>query len=116
MSLNSLNILEEKTIQWSKDRGIIQNGNVKVQMLKLVGEIGELADHIAKGTDIKDDVGDCLVLLTNIANMSGTNLTECWKVAYNDIKDRKGFLTKDGAFIKEKDKQYQIILERENND
>ena len=110
MSINSLNHLEELTVQWSKDRGIIQNGKVETQALKLISEMGELSDHIAKGMDIKDDIGDCLVVLTNIAKMKGTNLTECWEHAWNDIKDRKGFLNKNGTFIKDTDPAYKELV------
>jgi len=98
-----LNDLETLTIKWSEDRGIIENSTAQIQGLKLVSEIGELADNLAKGRDVKDDIGDCLVVLTNIAKIKGTNLTECWNHAYNDIKDRKGYLNSDGCFIKEGD-------------
>ena len=101
--LNDLNLLEELTIQWSEDRGIIENSTPQIQGLKLVSEMGELADNLAKGRDIKDDIGDCLVVLTNIANMSGTTLGECFSVAYDDIKYRKGYLNNKGIFIKEGD-------------
>ena len=42
------------------------------------------------------------VVLTHIARLSGTNITECVKVAYNDIKDRKGKFI-NGSFIKQSD-------------
>ena len=32
--------------------------------------------------------------------INGTTLDECIEIAYNDIKDRKGFLNTDGVFIK----------------
>jgi len=95
---------ERLTIQWSKDRGIIENSIPQVQTLKLVSEVGELADNVNKGRDIQDDIGDCLVCLTNIAALRGLTLIDCWEVAYNDIKDRKGHLNKDGVFIKVGDK------------
>lgn len=99
----NLDVLEELTIQWSEERGIIQNSTAQVQGLKLVSEMGELADNLAKGRDCQDDIGDMLVVLTNIANMRGYTLAECWNIAYEDIKDRKGFLNSDGIFIKEGD-------------
>jgi len=37
-----------------------------------------------------------------IAEFEGMTLTECVKNAYDEIKDRKGFLSVDGVFIKEK--------------
>ena len=53
--------------------------------------MGELSDNICKGKDIKDDIGDMLVVLINIAERNNISLTDCLEVAYNDIKDRKGF-------------------------
>jgi len=103
--MKTLEIYEELTIQWSEDRGIIKNSTDKIQTLKLVSEVGELADNVNKGRDVRDDIGDCLVCLTNIAKIRGLTLAQCWNVAYSDIKDRKGFLNKDGVFIKESDSE-----------
>ena len=100
MTLNEYEIL---TIKWSEDRGIIKNSTAQIQCLKLVSEIGELADNLAKNRDCRDDIGDCLVVLANIAKIKGYTLEECWDVAYNGIKDRKGYLNADGCFIKDGD-------------
>jgi len=95
--------LLNKCSQWSLSRGIITNGNKETQCLKLVSEIGELADNIAKGRDVYDDIGDCLVVLNNLALMHETSLEECLAFAYEDIKDRKGYMNEKGVFIKESD-------------
>lgn len=89
--------------QWSYDRQIIQNGNVLAQGLKLVSEVGELADNLAKGRDIKDDIGDCMVVLNNLVHMTGVTLDGCLAQAWGDIKDRKGTMNEHGVFIKEGD-------------
>ena len=94
---------EMLTLMWAGKRGILQNSSAAQQMLKLVSEVGELSDNVAKGRDVRDDIGDCLVVLSIIANMNDTNLTECFKVAYNDIKDRKGQMNENGVFVKEGD-------------
>lgn len=99
-----MNELIDKCSQWSIDRQIIQNGNRETQCLKLVSEMGELADNIAKGRDVYDDIGDCLVVLNNLALMHDTTLEQCLAHAYNDIKDRKGYMNDKGVFIKEGDK------------
>ena len=91
--------------QWSSDRGIFVNGTVQTQTLKLVSEIGELSDNVAKQRDIADDIGDCLVVLNNLAVMYELSLEECLEVAYNDIKDRKGYLNGAGVFIKDSDRK-----------
>ena len=88
---------------WSMQRGIINNSTPLAQFAKLVSEMGELGDNIAKQRDVTDDIGDCLVVLNNLAIMNDTTLEECLKVAYNDIKDRKGHMNTHGVFIKEGD-------------
>ena len=70
--------------------------------LKLIQEMGELSDNICKGKDIRDDIGDMIVVLINIAERNNISITECLDQAYNDIKDRKGRMI-DGIFIKEAD-------------
>lgn len=148
---------------WGGDRKIITNGKYETQWLKLVSEYGELCDNIAKGKDIRDDIGDMyvvvvmmgriagltiedfsraidnssvttysmdtnalvgvlhneigglrfkgrmcalsvfdiMVVLWAIAANAGSTLDECVDIAYNDIKDRKGYLNEHGVFIKE---------------
>ena len=88
---------------WSMTRGIINNSTPLAQFAKLVSEIGELGDNIAKQRDVTDDIGDCLVVLNTIAIMHDTTLEDCLNVAYNDIKDRKGHMNSEGIFIKEGD-------------
>ena len=92
--------LIEKTSQWHHDRNLIDGATSKDQVLKLIQEVGELSDSVCKGEDVKDDIGDCLVILINIAEREGTTLEECLAVAYEDIKDRKGRMV-DGIFVKE---------------
>jgi len=94
--------LEQKVIKWAEDRNLIKGSNPESQMLKLIEEVGELASDIAKRRDVKDSIGDSLVVLTLIARQQGTNLEECYNLAYNEIKDRKGRMI-NGTFVKESD-------------
>jgi NTP pyrophosphatase (non-canonical NTP hydrolase) len=89
--------------QWSRERKIISNSTPVVQFAKLVSEIGELADNVVKGRCVKDDIGDCLVVLNTLALMHNTTLEQCLAQAYDDIKDRKGYINELGIFIKEGD-------------
>lgn len=88
--------------QWHHDRNLINGSDDKTQFAKLIQEAGELSDNICKGKDIRDDIGDMMVVLINIAERNNLSLTECLEVAYNDIKDRKGRMV-DGVFVKEAD-------------
>ena len=90
--------LIDLTEKWHVDRNLIDGATSTDQVLKLIQEVGELSDSVCKGEDVKDDIGDCLVILINIAKREGTTLEECLQVAYNDIKDRKGRMV-DGIFI-----------------
>ena len=93
---------EELIKQWHQDRNLINGSTDKDQYLKLIQEAGELSDSLCKGKDIRDDVGDMLVVLINILTRNNLTLSECLAVAYDDIKDRKGKMV-DGVFIKEGD-------------
>lgn len=92
--------LINKVVEWHEDRNLIEGATDKDQVLKLIQEVGELSDSVCCQMDIKDDIGDCLVILINIAARNKTNLQECLEVAYNDIKDRKGRMI-DGIFVKD---------------
>lgn len=170
--------LHKLTLEWSHDRGILTNGKITTQVLKLSSELGELAQAIYEENmeELKDAIGDCMVLLTNISHMaghslihlmdnssvvtgdtphehmllisismgelcdsvakdaelddaisvlanflvaaaqaSGFDIEECWGHAYDQIKDRVGFLNAQGNFIKSTDPQYtQLKMEFDN--
>jgi NTP pyrophosphatase (non-canonical NTP hydrolase) len=70
--------------------------------MKLIQEAGELSDSLCKGKDVRDDIGDMMVVLINIMVRNNLTINECLSVAYADIKDRKGKMI-DGVFVKEGD-------------
>jgi len=95
-----LDRLEENIVQWHHDRNLIEGATDKDQVCKLIQEVGELSDNVCKQKDIRDDIGDIIVVLINIAERNGLSLQECMQTAYDDIKDRKGKMV-DGVFVKE---------------
>ena len=94
--------LLEEIKTWHHARNLIDGANDKDQLCKLVQEVGELSDNICKGRNVADDIGDCIVVLVNIAERNNLSITECLEQAWNDIKDRKGRMV-DGIFVKEAD-------------
>ena len=94
--------LETKVLDWGMARGILAHSTAQAQFLKTVEEMGELASGLAKINKhlTRDAIGDVLVTLTFVAYHSNLDLTECMRYAYNEIKDRKGYLTAEGIFIK----------------
>ena len=86
---------------WADLRGLYDNGDPKTQALKLVEEVGETCRAILKNDtpEIYDGIGDCVVVLTNLAKLCGTSIEECTRSAYNEIKHRKGKMD-NGTFVK----------------
>ena len=95
-----LSTLVAKIEQWHYDRSLIDGASDKDQVCKLIQEVGELSDNVCKQRDVADDIGDCMVVLINIAVRNNLTLEHCLEVAYNDIKNRKGQMI-DGIFVKE---------------
>lgn len=99
----SYEMTEMDVVRWGENRGIIQNSDSKTQLLKAVSEMGELADAITKRDrdGIIDGIGDVLVCLTMVAAIEDVDVKHCFASAYEQIKDRKGYLNKEGVFIKQ---------------
>lgn len=100
-----MNLLEttKHIEQWAKDRQL-DTADPNKQMLKLVEELGELAEGMAKDKPdmIKDSIGDMYVVLTILSMQMGLDIEGCISLAYQEIKDRKGKMI-DGVFVKEED-------------
>ena len=97
-----MNELIDKIKQWHYDRKLIDGSTDKAQFMKLHEEVGELAESIHNDTDIRDDVGDIMVVLVNMVTRNDLTIEDCLEHAYNDIKDRTGTMI-DGVFVKDND-------------
>ena len=88
--------------EWANNRGLYDGGDPKTQALKLVEEVGETCRAILKedANEMIDGIGDCVVVLTNLAELIGTPIEECIDRAYDEIKDRKGKMD-NGTFKKD---------------
>ncbi len=95
-----MNKLIDKVIKWHQDRNLIKGSTAdQAQILKLIEELGELSNSVCKGKDIRDDLGDMMVVMINIMKRNNLTMEECLSVAYEDIKNRKGKII-DGVFVK----------------
>jgi uncharacterized protein YabN with tetrapyrrole methylase and pyrophosphatase domain len=99
----SWNIVEMNVIRWSEARGIIPNSTSLAQYKKAQEEMHELQTAIIDRdrAGIIDGLGDVLVCLINVAALEDVSLTDCLDAAYQEIKDRRGYMNKDGIFVKE---------------
>lgn len=102
-----MNDLIEKVEQWFIDRNLHVADPTK-QMLKLFEELGEVASGMARNDleEVKDGIGDTLVVLIGLSMQLDLDITGCLEIAYNEIKDRKGKLV-NGVFVKEDDLRWK---------
>lgn len=98
-----INALTERIEEWAADRNL-QTADPNKQMLKLMEEVGELAEGMAKGNGLEvfDAIGDIYVVITILSKQLGFEIGECIHYAYKEIKDRKGKMV-NGVFVKEED-------------
>ena len=87
--------------EWASKRGLYENGDPKTQALKLVEEVGETCRAILKEdrAEAIDGIGDCVVVLTNLAELLEMRIEDCIREAYNEIKNRKGKMA-NGTYVK----------------
>ena len=88
--------------EWADERGLYESGDTKTQALKLVEEVGETCRAILKEDfkEVVDGIGDCVVVLVNLAELQGVSIEECIESAYNEIKNRKGKMA-NGTYVKD---------------
>ena len=88
--------------EWAEQRGLYANGDPKTQALKLVEEVGETCRAILKEdrAEAIDGIGDCVVVLTNLAELMDVSIEKCIEAAYNEIKGRKGRMA-NGTYVKD---------------
>jgi NTP pyrophosphatase (non-canonical NTP hydrolase) len=100
MRIDHLTTLIER---WAIDRNL-NTADPNKQVLKLGEEFGELCQGMAKGKpdQVKDSIGDMYVVLTILTLQLGMSIDDCVKLAYEEIKDRKGKMV-NGVFVKESD-------------
>ena len=95
---NNFNLIRK----WAYDRNLVHGATAAAQFEKLGEEIGELGRALIEDNEpeIKDAIGDMVVVLTILAAQNNMNIESCIDAAYEEIKDRKGEMV-NGVFVKE---------------
>jgi NTP pyrophosphatase (non-canonical NTP hydrolase) len=99
----SFGMTEFQVMQWAADRGIYENGTALGQARKTVEEANELLAAVAVNdrAEIADAIGDVMVTLVNVGVLCDMDVRQCFYNAYKVIEHRKGYMNKDGQFVKE---------------
>lgn len=100
-----INLLTEKIDEWAIERNL-DTAEPEKQMLKMIEEVGELAEGLAKGNlgQVIDSVGDVYVVLTILTLQMDLDISDCIVAAYEEIRNRKGKMI-NGVYVKEADLQ-----------
>lgn len=101
--LNSVTKVEE----WASSRGLDKKSveMAKAQFLKMVEELGEVADCVSKQKskeELSKEIGDLLVTIIIFAMQYNLRIDACLESAYEKIAMRTG-KTVGGVFIKDGD-------------
>lgn len=96
---------EQDIKQWGIDRNLIGptgQASPEGQLEKLREEVEEVAEEVRKADReaLNLELGDCFVVLCQVAAMWDLTLEECAEAAWNKIKDRKGMMLQ-GKFVKQ---------------
>jgi NTP pyrophosphatase (non-canonical NTP hydrolase) len=99
----SYSMIEMDVIRWGEERKIVQHSNPRAQAIKTLEEVGELMQAITDNDReaMIDAYGDILVTLVMGCATADLDLVKCFAHAYEQIKDRKGYLSPEGIFVKE---------------
>lgn len=94
---------KELVLEWADKKNLLKEENHLKQYAKLQEESNELLIALLNKDPYEtiDAIGDCVVVLTILANQLGFDIDECFKLAYEEIKDRTGE-TINGVFYKNK--------------
>jgi len=96
-----MNELTKKIMVCAVERDL-HKADPNKQMLKVVEEIGELAESLAKNdhNNTLDSIGDSYITLVVISMQLGVDIETCVSIAYDEIKNRQGEMV-NGVFIKD---------------
>jgi NTP pyrophosphatase (non-canonical NTP hydrolase) len=98
-----MEIINQKIDKWMHDRKIPENGKPMAQAIKTLEETTELLDALNNGdkAEAMDAVGDIYVTLRGVCLTAGFSFDDCINQAYNEIKNRTGYLNSAGTFVKD---------------
>jgi NTP pyrophosphatase (non-canonical NTP hydrolase) len=98
----SFGMTEFQVMQWAAARGIYENGTALGQAKKTVEEANELLAAVTANdrAEIADAIGDVMVTLVNVGVLCDLDVRQCFYNAYKVIEPRKGYMNKDGQFVK----------------
>lgn len=99
----------DKIREWGELRKLYSESTAPVQYRVFMEEVGELGEAMITNeeNEVRDAIGDCIVVLTHIAKFYGFTTEECIEYAYEQIKNRRGLFIRR-KFTKYEDLPHQL--------
>jgi NTP pyrophosphatase (non-canonical NTP hydrolase) len=94
MSELTLFELQNDVVWWADS--IAPNRSPKDAVVKLVSEASELLDAVLNRGNVESELGDCLILLLDLANMYNIDLIEAGRIKM-EINKRRSWRSEDGV-------------------
>jgi NTP pyrophosphatase (non-canonical NTP hydrolase) len=93
---------KKEILEWADNKNLLKIENCYKQYSKLQEESNELFIAMLNDdkAEVADAIGDCVIVLTILAEQLGLDIDQCIEDAYNVIKNRTG-KTINGTFIKD---------------
>jgi len=94
--LKCLELTDKEAIRISNETRLSPND-------KLAASYGKLCSLVVRGQFEKIDliIREILIIMVDVAIQYSTTINECWSLAYEEIKDRRGTLLENGNFVKD---------------
>lgn len=95
--------LQERTVTWAKNKGILEHGTPEGQAKKTLEESNELLNAVKANdrAEIADGIADILVTIIIQSEMQGMDILAELEKVLTILESRKGRM-QGGQFVKEK--------------
>lgn len=99
---SKFDLLNEKVLQWAKEKGILEKANSLTQIEKTIEEVNETKEAIIANDrhEVIDGFGDILVTVLIGCKLQEIDPLDALETAYNVISKRQGKMI-NGTFVKE---------------
>jgi NTP pyrophosphatase (non-canonical NTP hydrolase) len=108
MTPDNIRDLFDLVEEWGRERNL-HNHPPETQLEKLYEEVAELEKALEDSDirEIEDGIGDCMVVLVQLAACAELDAPTCLLRAYIEIRNRTG-QTRDGLFVKSQDTDEEL--------
>ena len=100
--MSKFSLTKTKVLHWASERSLLKKENSLRQYGKMSEEVNEVYTELLND-DVEKlalEIGDVIVTASILAEQNGLDVEECFNLAFEKIKNRKG-KTVNGQFVKE---------------